>query len=338
MTWNDLLKGDSLAWLLESKAPAVRHLVMRDLLDAPRTGEEYLTVRRAAHTSDPIAHILEHMDPEGWWQKPGPGYSPKYRSSVWALQLLAQLGASVEEDTRIATACRYMVDHALAEGGRFAHNKAPGGTFDCLQGNLTWALLELGYWDERLIEAFDWLARSQTGEGMPAAGDKKNSQRYYSMKCGPNFACSANEGQPCAWGAVKVMLAFGKIPPELRTPLIERGIQKGVDFLCSVDPVTAAYPTPGGIPPNRAWWKFGFPVFYITDLLQLGYSLAALGYGRDARLAKLTELILSKQDANGRWMLEHDCSGKTWLSYGKKGEPSEWVTLRALKFLKTTFA
>ncbi|HPS40980.1 MAG TPA: hypothetical protein PK040_00150 [Anaerolineaceae bacterium] len=338
MTWTDVLKGDSLTWLMESKSPAVRHAAVRDLLDTPPGGAGYLAVRQAAHASGPIAHILDQMDPEGWWQKPGPGYGPKYRSSVWALQLLAQLGASVEADARIATACRYMLDHALAEGGRFSYNKASGGTFDCLQGNLTWALLELGYWDERLAAAFDWLARSQTGEGVAQAGEKHALVKYYAYKCGPNFACGANGGQPCAWGAVKVMMAFGKVPLEMRTPLIERGIQKGVEFLFSVDPATAAYPTPGGIPPNRAWWKFGFPVFYITDLLQLAHALAALGYGRDARLAKLVDLILSKQDANGRWMLEYDYSGKTWLSYGKKGEPSEWVTLRALKFLKLAFA
>ena len=46
------------------------------------------------------------------------------------------------------------------------HVGAPSGTIDCLQGNLCWALLELGCDDPRLDGAFDWMARTVTGEGM----------------------------------------------------------------------------------------------------------------------------------------------------------------------------
>jgi hypothetical protein len=46
-----------------------------------------------------LQHILSHMEEEGFWVKAGPGYNPKYKSTVWALILLAQLGASVSEDS-----------------------------------------------------------------------------------------------------------------------------------------------------------------------------------------------------------------------------------------------
>jgi hypothetical protein len=32
--------------------------------------------------------------------------------------------------------------------------------------------------------------------------------------------------------------------------------------------------------------------------------------------------------------MEYDYTGKTWLDFGKKKQPSEWVTLRALKVLQ----
>jgi hypothetical protein len=48
----------------------------------------------------------------------------------------------------------------------------------------------------------------------------------------------------------------------------------------------------------------------------------------------LLELILSKQDENGRWLLEYDYNGKTWGDYGEKKQPNKWVTLRALRVLK----
>jgi hypothetical protein len=89
-----------------------------------------------------------------------------------------------------------------------------------------------------------------------------------------------------------------------------------------------------GDKPSRNWWKFGFPVFYITDLLQVAEGLVALGYGKDPQLASTLELIRSKQDDQGRWELEYDYTGKTWVNFGEKKKPNKWVTLRALKVLK----
>jgi hypothetical protein len=147
-------------------------------------------------------------------------------------------------------------------------------------------------------------------------------------------ACGYNNTLPCAWGAVKVMLAFSKLPKERRTPLIEKAIQQGVDFLFSVDPATAGYPNGYKDKPSGNWWKFGFPVYYVADLLQLVEALAGLGYGNDPRLKNAIVLILDKQDARGRWALEYDYAGKTWVEFGTKRQPNKWVTLRTLRTLK----
>lgn len=334
MAWQDQLKGDSLPWLLESSSPEVRYLALRDLLDRPLADSDLRAARKAAHQKGPIAAILSNMEKEGCWVQPGPGYNPKYRSTVWALILLAQLGASVEEDKRIAKACAYLLDHALAEGGQFTASGAPSGTADCLQGNLLWSLQELGYDDPRLVKAFDWMARSVTGEGIAPVDDRKSAVRYYAGKCGPIFACGSNNKLPCAWGGVKVMMALGKLPKKKQSPEVKRAIQHGVDFLFSVDPAEAAYPTGFSTKPSGNWWKFGFPVFYVTDLLQMVEALAALDYGNDPRLAHALELVRDKQDADGRWALEYDYTGKTWVDFGVKKQPNKWVTLRALRALK----
>jgi hypothetical protein len=153
-------------------------------------------------------------------------------------------------------------------------------------------------------------------------------------KCGPTFACGANNKLPCAWGGVKVMLAFSKLPEEKRTPLIKKAIKHGVDFFLGIDPATAEYPSGWADKPSGNWWKFGFPVFYVTDLLQLAEALVALGYGRDKRL-KALDIIRGKQNEHGQWLMEYDYTGKTWLDFGKKKQPNEWVTLRALRVLKS---
>jgi hypothetical protein len=203
-----------------------------------------------------------------------------------------------------------------------------------MQGNLCAALLDMGCENAYLDRAFEWMARSVTSEGVAPMEDKTATLRYYSGKCGPLFACGANMKQSCAWGAVKVMLAFSKLPRAKRTPLINRAIQAGVDFLFSRDPATADYPCGQNSKPSGNWWKFGFPVFYVTDLLQNAEALVNLGYGGDPRLAKALQIIREKQDAQGRWLLEYDYAGKTWVDFGPKKQPNKWVTLRALKVLK----
>jgi hypothetical protein len=327
------VKADPLRWLLAPATPGVRYLALRDLLRRPPDDPELAAARKLAHAEGPIATVLANMEPEGYWARPGAGYNPKYRSTDWSIILLAQLGATVSEDQRIATAYSYLLDHALMPGGQFSATGAPSGTIDCLQGNLLWALLELGVDDPRLDGAFEWMARSVTGEGVAPVENKAAPVRFYAYKCAPGFSCGANDKQPCAWGAVKVMLAFCRLPEARRTPLIQRAIAHGVEFLFSVDPAMAAYPTPRGNKPNRAWWKFGFPVFYVTDVLQIVEALAALGYATDPRLSHAFDIITEKRDAQGRWPLEYDYAGKTWVDFGPKHQPNKWVTLRALRVL-----
>jgi hypothetical protein len=334
MAWQNSLYGDPLPWLLEPESPGVRYLTLRDILDVSNEGAKYIQARQAAHTGGPIASILAEMDASGYWVEPGPGYNPKYRSTVWALILLAQLGASAVQDARVGQACDYVLEHALTSGGQFSTSGPPSGTVDCLQGNLCAALLDLGCDDPRLELAFEWMARSVTGEGIAALEDHHAAVRYYAGKCGPLFACGANNKLPCAWGAVKVMLAFSRWPQERRTPLIQRAIQSGADFLLGTDPARAEYPSGWADKPSGNWWKFGFPVFYVTDLLQLVEVLVRLGYGDDARLAGVRKLIVEKQNAQGRWALEYDYAGKTWVDFGPKKQPNKWVTLRVLRMLK----
>jgi hypothetical protein len=334
MVWQDQINGDSLTWLLEPDPPGVRYLALRYLLDCAPDDPEISAARVDAHTHGPIAAVLAQKDESGYWSKPGPGYNPKYYSTVWSIIMLAQLGASAKHDHRIARACAYLMDHALTDKGQFSATGASSGTADCLQGNLCAACLDLDYADERLDAAFEWMARSVTGEGVAPKEEQKAPIRYYAGKCGPLFACGANNNLSCGWGAVKVMLAFSKLPPERHTPIIEQAIQQGVDFLFSVDPADATYPTGWSDKPSRNWWKFGFPVFYVTDLLQTAEALVGLGYGADPRLSNALTMIRSKQDAHGRWPLEYGYTGKTWVDFGGKRQPNKWVTLRALRVLK----
>ena len=68
---------------------------------------------------------------------------------------------------------------------------------------------------------------------------------------------------------------------------------------------------------------------------RIAEALAGLGYGRDQRLSNTMNLIRERQDEEGRWLLEYDYNGKTWGNFGRKNQPNKWVTLRALRVLKS---
>jgi hypothetical protein len=133
------------------------------------------------------------------------------------------------------------------------------------------------------------------------------------------------------------MLAFSKLPEEKRTPLINRAIDQGINFLLGIDPLDATYPSGYSDKPSGNWWKFGFPVFYVTDLLQNVEALVRLGLGADPRLSRAIDFILEKQDRDGCWALDYTYAGKTWIEFGQKKQPNKWVTYRAAWVIKNIF-
>jgi hypothetical protein len=335
--WLEKVNGDPLAWLLEEDAdnPGVRWFALTELLDRSESDPDAVAARGALMTRGPVPGILAAQAPGGYWVEPGPGYLPKYRSTVWQAIFLAQLGAD-GQDPRVRSAGEYVLDHSRSPYGGFSIDARNTGLVHCLQGNLVAALTDLGCsGDERLGEALEWLARSITGEGIAPAEDKRSPVRYYrSGNSAPGFACSANNQLPCAWGAVKAMLALSKVPESQRTVFVQAAIDVGVDFLLGSDPAQADYPMGYSTKPSRSWFQFGYPIGYVTDVLQNLEVLTALDFGGDSRLTPALDLILSKQDSQGRWKKEYTYNGKTWVDVEQKKKPSKWVTLRALRVLK----
>jgi hypothetical protein len=332
----DLVNMQALDWLLEEDAenPGVRYRALKELENRSESDPMVVSARQAALTGGPIAAILAQQDVQGFWVQPGPGYLPKYRSTVWQVIFLAQLGADVGQD-RVHLACEYLLCHAIGNFDGFSMTATPSGAVHCLQGNLAAALLELGMGaDDRMQRALEWMACSVTGE----AYQDVPIHYYRSGISGPGFHCSANDHQPCAWGAVKVALALSCVPESQRSPAMRKAVEQCVDFLLSTDPAGADYPHPYAPKASTSWFKFGFPIFYITDILQILEALLGLGLAGDERLRPAIDLLQSKQDTQGRWIMEYTYNGKTWVDIEEKKQPSKWVTLRALRVLKRYYS
>jgi hypothetical protein len=111
-----------------------------------------------------------------------------------------------------------------------------------------------------------------------------------------------------------------------------RAIADGVELLLSRDPAAADYPAQSRVSPN--WFRLGFPSGYVADMLQNLEVLASLGHARHPRLAHAIELVLSKQDAHGRWRNEYAYERTTLVPVERQRSASRWVTLRACRVLR----
>src|SRR5215467_7275434 len=320
--WLTVLRGDPLPWLLAKETPAVRHLALRRLLDEPPDSTAVRRARTAAMRSDPIAAILAAQDEESFFEPRHPW--PKYRGPMYSLTFLYQAGADPAHP-RVIRLCEYILDGVPARDGRLG----PGVDWqvNCLHGNTLAALIAFGFAsDERVRRAIEWQARAITGEGVLSWPLGRTT--------GLGFACGYNSGLSCAWGAIKALLAFALIAPAERSPVVQRAIDQGVEFLLSRDPAVADYPAgrQGKISP--LWFRLGFPFGYVADLLQNLEALVAVGSARDARLGNAIDFIVSRQDAQGHWRNDNAYERRTWAPFDNTHSTSKWVTLRACTVLR----
>ncbi len=362
--WHDKLKGDPVPWLLESDKtqPAIRYYALRDILGRDENDRDVRAAKAAIMTSGPVPVVLAAQHPEGYWGKP-----PRYTGTMPAIVFMAQLGADAA-DPHIRRGCEILLSRYVDGDGRLLGGLSlkgmPVSGFNCTAGSMGAALIDFGWLtDQRLQAALEWLARTIAGEGVADAPDRGAYARHdKSVDSSPPFACSRrNANLPCAWGAIKAMIALGKVPPAQRTRTMREAVKRGVDFLLSHDPAVADYPFGRGNKPSSTWFKFYYPLGSEADVLQNLEVLAALGQAQNPRLANALDLVISKQNQQGRWALERtykqlaDTQEKKvfyWYQNSlrlyitskeladiqeKKGQPSKWVTLRALRVLKAAY-
>ncbi|MGD9148624.1 MAG: nitrogen fixation protein NifH [Anaerolineae bacterium] len=310
--------ADPIPWLLEAKNPSARYLTLTGLLGRSMDDPEVIDAQSAIPGWGPARAILDAQWAEGYWMRPGIGYSPKYRATVWQVIWLAALGAPRIE--ALDRACDFVLGHNRLPDGRFSAQKTAQGAVACLNGNLLRAMRQLGFEDSRLGESTEALAEM-------AIRDRFHC-RFNARSPKP---ARMRDGLPCAWGAVKVLGALGEIPGEERSPAVQSVLEEGTAFLLGGDFVCGGYPA--AYRPSPLWHRFGFPLGYTSDLVELLEVLGKVGVDGEPRLMEVVAFVCSKRDGLGRWALEYT-PDNTWASFGQLGSPNKWVTLRALRALK----
>jgi hypothetical protein len=85
---------------------------------------------------------------------------------------------------------------------------------------------------------------------------------------------------------------------------------------------------------DPVWTQFSFPTGYHYDVLRGLEYLRRAGVKLDERLVEAIDLVASKRDVDGRWLLENNHLDQLDAEPGvAEGQPSRWNTLRALRVL-----
>jgi hypothetical protein len=324
---------DPTPWLLEGD-PSVRYSTLTELLGAAPDAPEVQEARRAIMSEGAVPRILAEQQADGHFCERDRFYTAKYRGTVWTLLILAELGAD-GADARVRAACEAVLRDAQdADSGGFSTDrskKAGGGlhsmVIPCLTGNLTFSLIRLGMQgDPRVQRAIDWITTYQRFDD--AEGEAPTGWPYDRLEM-----CWGRH--TCHMGAVKALKALAEVPPERRTPAIRSTIAADAEFLLRHHVHRRSHDLTRDSKPG--WRRFGFPLMYQTDVLEILLILTRLGY-RDERLREALDLVASKADAQGRWTLQQTFNGRFWVDIETKGEPSHWVTLRALEVLRAAHA
>jgi hypothetical protein len=85
---------------------------------------------------------------------------------------------------------------------------------------------------------------------------------------------------------------------------------------------------------STTFTRFAFPNWWHYDVLRGLEYLRRANVEPDERVDEAIDLVISKRDDEGRWMLEVEYPGNRSIEIGERvGQPSRWITLRALRVL-----
>ncbi len=333
--FQSVLKANPTDWLLEKNNPSVRYFTLRDILEKPDEDPELQKSRMEIMKAGLVPAILAKQKKEGYWEIPENFYMAKYKGTVWQLLILAELGADIA-DVNIKKACEFILNYSQdQQSGGFAYSTSikrgggrHSGVVPCLTGNMVWSLIRLGYLDDPSVkQGISWITSYQRFDD----GIQKviKGWPYDQLKAG----CFGKH--TCHLGAVKGLKALSEIPENQRSADVKDMIKKGAEYILMHHIYKRSHDL--SLVAKPGWLKFGFPLMYQTDALEILGILTQLGY-KDERMQEAVNLLISKQDDQGRWNLEKTFNGRFQVNIEQKGKASKWITLDALRVLKRFYA
>ena len=304
-----------LDWLLDSDA-AIRWQVLRDLADAPA---ETVAAERARVANEGWgARLLALQGEDGQWAGGALFPTPRVKSqngeqpwtaTAYSLVALHDLGVDPHNDkvrravTQVREHCRW--EHA---GQRFFS----GEVEPCING-MTVALG--AYFDQSVDRVVARLVGEQLEDG--------------------GWNCEVENGSVRSSFHTTIRVLEGLLAYERATGGSGQSIaarRRGEEYL--LERKLFRRKTTGAVV-DPAWLQFSFPTRWHYDVLRALDYLRAVGDPPDSRVEEAMDLLRSKQQSDGTWLLENTHPGAVHFALDEgDSRPSRWNTLRALRVLR----
>ncbi|HEY7723264.1 MAG TPA: hypothetical protein VIB11_15620 [Pedococcus sp.] len=305
---------DVLDWLLDSD-PAIRWQVLRDLTDAP--AEQVQDERARVATEGWGARLLALQDEDGQWD--GGTYFPArvedseegqpWTATTYSLLLLRDLGLDPSSDEARGAVALVEANSRWEEGGQpfFSGEVEP-----CVNG----MAVALGAYFGVDVDA---VVARLLGEQLDDGG----------------WNCEAERGSTRSSFGTTINVLEGLLEHERATggsPSSEGARLRGEEYLLERGLLRRS--TTGELI-NPAWLQLSFPTRWHYDVLRGLEYFRAVGDPPDGRIEEAVEVVRSRRQPDGRWLLEHSHPGRIHFSMEDgDGHPSRWNTLRALRVLR----
>jgi len=299
--------GMPIDWLLDSD-PSIRWQVMRDLTDAP--ADEVAAERARVAREGWGAQVLASQDADGRWG--GGTFFPRGTGTFDTLHLLYLLGLDPGSDEArraiapVHEAARWDYD----ENFRFWE----GEVEPCINGRV----VGIGaYFGQDVRGIVDRLLTEQMADGGWNC-EQENGSKRGSFDTTINVLEGLLEYESATGGDTDVTAAR----------------QRGGEYLLER---RLLHRLSDGEVPQARWLDVGFPYSWNYDVLRaLDYFRAATSEP-DGRMTGALDIVESKRDAEGQWPLDHAYHEKLLVDVGEaEGQPSRWITHRALRVLRWT--
>jgi hypothetical protein len=299
----------TLAWLLEGD-PAIRWQVQRGLLGAPEP--DYQPERARVATAGWGKDLLGRQDPTtGMWG--GGAYGPKWISTHYTLQLLAQMGVPANDQVRRGLDL-LLAGGVLADGGV---NYSPRGKTaeTCETGMLLAITSGFGMVEERVERMAGYLLQEQMSDG--------------------GWNCQRQRGATHASLHTTICVLEGlsayRVAGGAQRDAVHEAELDGREFLAAHHLFRSHR---SGEVVSQAMTRFAFPPWWHYDVLRGLDYLQSVKAERDGRYEDGIELLRSKRRSDGTWTRQNRHAGEEWLQMERTGQPSRWNTLRALRVLR----
>ncbi len=305
-----------LDWLLDSD-PAIRWQVLQDLEGAP--AEIVVADRNRVSTEGWGARLLALQGTDGQWEGGAcfPSHSQNWKreglgqpwtATLPTLQLLRDFGVAPGCE-RVRRAVELVHRHC-----RWEHAGQPffqGEVEPCINGRALALGVYFGY-------EMDALAERLIGEQLADGG----------------WNCEAENGSVRSSFATTINVLEGLLAHEQATggtAESRAARRRGEEYLLERRLFRGKR---SGEVVNPAWLQFSFPSRWQYDVMRGLSYFRATGERPDPRVREAMDLVRSRRQDDGTWLLENTHRGAVhFVLEAGDGKPSRWNTLRALRVL-----